>query len=230
MNAIFFVLRTGYQWNALNATNICSSNSAHRRFQEWRDAGVFERFWQNGLLTCEQLGGIDWSWLSMDGCMTKSPLAGSKKTGCNPTVRGKQGVKRSLMTDRNGLTLSLVVAGANTHDIKLVADTLDSLQTGRPGRRLHLRMNKGYEAEWLEAYLKRRRYEPHIQSRKEESDAIRTTDFKAHHWVVERTHNWMNRFRRVLTRWEKKTENYEAILHFSCGLIILNKIPIRIGS
>lgn len=44
MNAIFFVLRTGCQWNALNATHICSSSSAHRRFQEWREAGVFERF------------------------------------------------------------------------------------------------------------------------------------------------------------------------------------------
>lgn len=79
MNAIFFVLRTGCQWNALNATGICSSSSAHRRFQEWRDAGVFERFWQNGLLAREKLDVIDWSWLSMDGCMTKSPLAGSKK-------------------------------------------------------------------------------------------------------------------------------------------------------
>lgn len=79
MSAIFFVLRTGCQWNALNATGICSSNSAHRLFQEWRDAEVFERFWQNGLLASGQLDAIDWSWLSMDGCMTKSPLAGSKK-------------------------------------------------------------------------------------------------------------------------------------------------------
>lgn len=79
MNAIFFVLRTGCQWNALNTTGICSSSSAHRRFQEWCAAGVFERFWQNGLLASEQLDAIDWSWLSIDGCMTKSPLAGSKK-------------------------------------------------------------------------------------------------------------------------------------------------------
>ncbi|HFS5768490.1 TPA: IS5 family transposase [Providencia rettgeri] len=221
MNAIFFVLRTGCQWNALNATGICSSSSAHRRFQEWRDAGVFERFWQNGLLACEQLDAIDWSWLSMDGCMTKSPLAG-KKTGKNPTDRGKQGVKRSLMTDGNGLPLALVVAGANTHDIKL-ADTLDALQTGRPGKRLRLCMDKGYEAEWLGSYLKSRRYEPHIQSRKDESEAIKNTDFKAHRWVVERTHSWMNRFRRVLTRWEKKVENYEVMLYFVCCIIVWNK-------
>lgn len=67
-------------------------------------------------------------------------------------------------------------------------------------------------------------YEPHIQSRKEKSEAIRNSNFKAHRWVVERTHSWMNRFRHVLTRWEKKVENYEAMLHFACTIIVWNKI------
>jgi transposase len=67
MDGIFFVLRNGCQWNALNATGICSSGSAHRRFQEWRNAGVFDRC----LLACGHLDGIDWSWLSMDFCLTK---------------------------------------------------------------------------------------------------------------------------------------------------------------
>jgi transposase len=78
MDAIFFVLRTGCQWNALNATGICSSSSAHRRFQEWTDAGVFEQFWQLGLLAVDALDGIDWSWVAMDGAMTKAPLGGEK--------------------------------------------------------------------------------------------------------------------------------------------------------
>lgn len=128
------------------------------------------------------------------------------------------------MTDANGLPLSLVVAGANTHDIKLVEDTLDALQTGRPGCRLYLCLDKGYDAEWLGTCLKARRYEPHIRSRKEESEVIKNTGFKAHRWVVERTHSWMNRFRRILTRREKKVENYEAMLHFSCSIIVWNKI------
>ena len=42
MDAMLFVLRTSCQWNALKATAICSSSSAHRRFQEWGEAGVFE--------------------------------------------------------------------------------------------------------------------------------------------------------------------------------------------
>lgn len=78
MNAIFFVLRTGCQWNALRATGICSSSSAHRRFLEWTDAGVFEKFWKRGLLAYDKLKGIDWSWLSMDGAITKAPLGGKK--------------------------------------------------------------------------------------------------------------------------------------------------------
>src|ERR687896_232856 len=60
MDAIFFVLRTGCQWNALNATSICSSSSAHRRFQEWTAAGVFLAMWTNGLVEYEALKGMDW--------------------------------------------------------------------------------------------------------------------------------------------------------------------------
>ena len=78
MDAIFFVLRTGCQWNALNGTGICSSSSAHRRFQEWAEAGVFEEFWMHGLLSAAALQEIDWSWLSLDGAMTKAPLGGEK--------------------------------------------------------------------------------------------------------------------------------------------------------
>ena len=78
MNAILFVLRTGCQWNALDATGICSSSSAHRRFQEWTKAGIFKKFWREGLLEYNNLKGIDWSWLSMDGAITKSPLGGKK--------------------------------------------------------------------------------------------------------------------------------------------------------
>ncbi len=78
MDAIFFVLRTGCQWNALNATKICSSSSAHRRFQEWQAAGVFEKLWALGLKKYDALKGIDWAWQSMDGAMTKAPLGGGK--------------------------------------------------------------------------------------------------------------------------------------------------------
>jgi putative transposase len=90
MNAILLVLRTGMQWNALNATDVCSSSSAHRRFQEWVEAGVFGEFWRLGLLRYDELKGIDWEWLAMDGAMGKAPLGG-EQTGPNPTDRAKRG-------------------------------------------------------------------------------------------------------------------------------------------
>ena len=78
MDALFFVLRTGCQWNALNATGICPSSTAHDRLQEWQEAGVFLKFWKAGLQEYDELKGLDWSWQSMDGAMTKAPLGGGK--------------------------------------------------------------------------------------------------------------------------------------------------------
>src|SRR5579883_1194939 len=68
--AIFFVLRTGCQWNALRATGICSSSSAHRRLQEWTAAGVFERLWALGLAEYAASHRIQWPYQAMDGAMT----------------------------------------------------------------------------------------------------------------------------------------------------------------
>lgn len=78
MDAILFLARTGCQWNALNATGICSSSTAHRRFQEWTQAGVFRALWKSGLEVYDELKGLDWRWQSMDGAMTKAPLGGGK--------------------------------------------------------------------------------------------------------------------------------------------------------
>jgi transposase len=78
LTAILFVLRTGCQWNALKATGICSSSSAHRRFVEWTEAGVFEHAWVKALADYEEFVGVDWRWLSMDGAMSKAPLGGEK--------------------------------------------------------------------------------------------------------------------------------------------------------
>ena len=78
MNAILFVLRTGCQWNALNATGLCARSTAHDRFQQWVKAGVFEKLWRQGLEEYDELKGLDWKWQSMDGALTKAPLGGEK--------------------------------------------------------------------------------------------------------------------------------------------------------
>jgi putative transposase len=77
-DAIFYVLRTGCQWEALNETELCAKSTAHDRFQQWVEADVFLELGQVGVQRFDELQGIDWDWLSMDGAMTKAPLGGEK--------------------------------------------------------------------------------------------------------------------------------------------------------
>lgn len=221
MDAIFFVLRTGCQWQALDATGLCKHSSAHRRFQEWTQAGVFREFWRRGLLAYNGLVTIDWRWLALDGAMGKAPLGG-EKTGPNPTDRAKCGTKKSLLTDGLGIPVGVAVAGANINDFKLARETLLSIPVERPeptGRRPQgLCLDKGYDCNEIRDLAAEFRFTAHIRSRGEDAVA-KKAGARARRWVVERTHSWLNRFRRILIRWEKKAENYLAMLHFALALI-----------
>ena len=126
LNAVFFVLRTDCQWKALDATGLCKGSTAHRRFQQWVQAGVFARLWGAALRDHDELIGLNFVWMALDDSLHKAPLGG-KKTGPNPTECGKGGVKRSLLTEARGLPVGLVLDGANRHDVKLVDGTLVSL-------------------------------------------------------------------------------------------------------
>ena len=78
MNGIFYVLRTGCQWKAVPRCYGAGS-TVHKRFQEWVRAGIFERMWTAGLMAYDETEGIDWSWLAIDGAMTKAPLGGAPR-------------------------------------------------------------------------------------------------------------------------------------------------------
>ena len=119
--AIVYILRTGIQWNAI-PRELGASSTVYRRFRQWEQAGMFQELWQAGLGEYQDLVGIDWRWQAAEGVMTKAPFGGAA-TGANPTDRGKKGVKRSLLTDGKGIPLAITVAGANRHDIKLLAAT-----------------------------------------------------------------------------------------------------------
>ena len=77
MSAIFYILRTGCQWNAI-PRSLGASSTVHDRFQEWRKAGVFRRMWMDGLSVYDENNTIDWKWQAMDGVITKAPLGGKK--------------------------------------------------------------------------------------------------------------------------------------------------------
>ncbi len=146
------------------------------------------------------------------------------KTGPNPTDRGKSGVKRSVLTEAHGIPVGLAVDGAQRHDMKLVRATVDSIPVPRPApspeQPQGLCLDKGYDYGEVRETMQEFGFTAHIRSRGEEAQAIKKeAGFKARRWVVERTHSWMNRFRRILIRWDKSTDNYIAFLHFACALI-----------
>jgi putative transposase len=83
-------------------------------------------------------------------------------------------------------------------------------------------LDAGYDYDEVYEFLREFGFTAHMRPRGEEAKAIKwEAGFKARRWVVERAHSWMNRFRRLLIRWDKKPENYLALLHFACGVIAL---------
>lgn len=173
----------------------------------------------------DELRGIQWKWQAMDGTMTKAPLGG-EETGANPTDRAKTGTKRSLLTDGRGTPLGINVSGANIHDKWLVEDTVNSTPVPRPTptrhRPQHLCLDKGYDYDDVRQLLAEYGYTAHIPARGTNPEQrLKLPGYRVRRWVVERTHAWFNRFRRLLIRWEKHVENYAALLHLACAWITL---------
>jgi len=120
--------------------------------------------------------------------------------------------------------IGLAVEGANRNDFKMMKATLESIPVQRPKptpkRPQGMCLDKGYDYDEARDLADAFGYTAHIRARGEEAQAIKhEAGFKARRWVVERTHSWMNRFRRILTRWEKKAENYLGLLHLVCAII-----------
>lgn len=120
--------------------------------------------------------------------------------------------------------MGLAIEEANRHDMKLVRATLESMVVARPEPTIDqpqgMCLDKGYDYDAVREILIEFGFTAHIVPRGEEAKALATEAGKrARRWVVERTHSWMNRFRRILVRWDKKPEHYLAFLHFACALI-----------
>jgi len=120
--------------------------------------------------------------------------------------------------------IGLAIEGAHRHDMKLVRETIESMVVDRPEPAAEqpqgMCLDKGYDYQEVRDTLCEFGFTAHIRSRGEEAKELRAEAGKrARRWVVERSHRWLNRFRRLLIRWEKKPENYIAFLHFACALI-----------
>ena len=108
--------------------------------------------------------------------------------------------------------------------MKMLESTLNATAIARPQPSTadpqHLCLDKGYDYSVIRELASALEYVLHLRTRGAElKEKIAVPGYRARRWVVERTHSWMNRFRRLLARWEKKQENYTALLHFACAWI-----------
>jgi transposase len=194
------------------------------RFQQWVAAGVFQQAWALVLNYYDLECGIVWKWQALDGVITKAPLGG-EATGPSPVDRAKAGTKRSVLSDGRGAPLAVVVAGANAPDKTLALETLDAILVERPARvvnRLHhLSLDAGYDYEDVVEGVLERDSILHLRPpAKTPLEVVPEKKHPARRWVVERTHAWHNKFRRLLVRWERKLDHYYAMIDLASALII----------
>ncbi len=149
-------------------------------------------------------------------------------TGHNPTDRSKLGTKRHILTDKKGIPLSAIITSANTHDVTVAIETVDSMVIKRPSSKLkykqkqNLCVDKAYHSKEIEQEIVKRGYIPHIRHRREERIFYRK--YPARRWVVERTNSWQNKFRKLFTRYKKKDENYLTLVKLANSIIIYRRI------
>jgi putative transposase len=138
-------------------------------------------------------------------------------------------VKRSTLIDGRGVPLAVAVEGANVPDQKLVAATLDAIPVERPDSTpeepQHLCLDKGYAGEPVDRQARKRGYTPHVPCKTNQIPKPKHRG-KPRRWKVERTHSWLNRARRLLTRWEKKVANYLGFLHLQFAIVALRHAKV----
>ena len=152
---------------------------------------------------------------------------GGPATGPNPTDRGKPGTKRHLVTDARGTPLGVTLTGANRHDSMALAATLDAIpgvrsgKRGRPRRRpKKLHADKAYDNRRCRAECRKRGVKTRIARKGRDS----SQRLGRHRWVVERTHAWMARLRRLAVRYERREDIHMAFVTLGCILVCMNQI------
>ncbi len=203
------------------ATPGCSDRTIRRRLGEWAALGLAEHVHLLALHAYERMIGLDLEDLAVDGCITKAP-SGGEVAGRSPVDRGKQGLKRSVLTEGAGIPLHLVSAGANRHDAPLLAATLAGLEqvaaftASEPGT-VHL--DQGYVGSPTRALLHELGLEGAIARK-----GVPAPRQAGSRWTVERTHSWMNGYGKLRRCTEKRQVVVEFYLFLAAAVVVLRRL------
>lgn len=139
-----------------------------------------------------------------------------------------------MLVDGRGAPLSLVVTGANRHDVSQLEAVLDGIVVQRPSppvrRHKHLCADAGYTGAPALKAIENRGYIPHVKGRGQEARELKLdSEKKARRWVVEVAHSWFNRFRKLLVRYEKLDRSFLALNHLAASIITFRKIRLKVN-
>lgn len=205
------------------ADDSCSATTLRRRRDEWIVSGVMEQLREIVLDAYDWMIGLDLSDVAVDGCITKAPCGG-EKAGRSPVGRGKQGIKRSVVVDANGIPLGAIAAPANRHDSPLLEQTLDTMEiVGELPERMSVHLDRGYDSKTTREKLQDRGLLAEI-SEKGKPAPIASTK----RWVVERTNSWSNAHKKLVWCTEREDPVIDFWLAFSGVIITVGRL-IRQG-
>ncbi len=199
----------------------CSDRTIRRRVHAWAAAGLMEQVHTLALAAYERMIGLDLENLAVDGCITKAP-GGGEVAGRSPVDRGKQGLKRSVVTDGQGVPVHVVSAGANRHDSPLLAPTLAGLEkmapfaASEPGA---VELDRGYDNSPSRALLADLGLDG-IIARKGVPAPLQAGS----RWKVERTHAWMNAYGKLRRCTEKRKAVVDFYLFLAAALVVIRRL------
>ncbi len=200
----------------------CSDRTIRRRLAHWAQLGVTKAILRTALHAYDRMLGLDLEDLSVDGSITTSPCGG-EVPGRSPVDRGKQGTKRSVVTDGAGIPLHLaaVAAAANAHDSPLLEPTLtgvpDAVGPLPDGSCLHL--DAGYDSGKTRDLLHILGYDHQIATKGTPSPIQ-----VGKRWVVERTHSWMNGYGKLRRSTDKREDVIEFFLFLAAALTVIRRL------
>ena len=200
----------------------CSDATIRRRLKEWAALGVSEQIHTLALRAYDRMIGLELEDLAVDGCITKAP-SGGEVAGRSPVDRGKQGLKRSLVTDGAGIPLHVVSAGANRHDAPLLGPTLAGLEKldGLPDD-VTIHLDRGYDGNPTRALLDALGFDGAIARK-----GIPAPIQAGSRWVVERSHGWMNGYGKLRRCTEKLRPVVDFYLFLAAALVVLRQLIQR---
>lgn len=224
LNGIFYVLRTGIQWNALPRC-FGSYSAVHRLFQRLRAMSFFETLWHKELQEYDAVHGLKLSVQAGDCSHIKAPL-GQEKTGHSPVDRKKLGTKRSIIVEGNGIVIGCSLGSGNNHDSTLLEPSIRSIPKSlKQPRYKEMHLDCAYDSKKTHVILFNYYYVPRVaRNQRNTKSVIRPIKMERKRWIVESAHSWMNRFRRLFIRFEKNANNYLALMQFAFSIMTFNKL------